>query len=468
MPTTPFTSASLTAVGLDSNDIQGVLLRGYPNHRFSCHMLFQFKNSKANASAFIKAIIGYVQNATDWPEGQRPHSFIQLGLTSTGISTLKGGLNMANFPRAFTSGPASQDSQGSLKDNNPDSLPSRWTFGYGTNAVDCSVHVYADSQNALDALVNTISTAASSLTEIMPTTSGGRLYETQALQPNFIHFDYRDGIDNPDLDPSPQTPSTQSLNNFLIGYNPNPALTWPAPRGSGPEAAFAKNGFYHAFRVLFQDTVGFQNFLTAQETNVPATVTADKKEWLKAKMNGRWSEGSPIVLAPTANNPALETETVFDFSNDVPGSLCPYGAHTRITNPRNDNQVFAPKQPIIRLLRRGVPYGDPNPINQSDDGVDRGLVGIFLCGSLLDQFETMYGWLNQGSLLFSTPPYSVGQDPLVANYQYRPPSNKFVIPMDSNTANNVVLTMPASSFVSTRGTAYLLMPSLSALRSCFS
>jgi deferrochelatase/peroxidase EfeB len=477
MAKTTFTPAALTAAGLDPADIQGILLRGYTKHTFSCHMLFQFKKNKEGAKKFMKAIYPHVQSAANWKEP--PKSLLHIGLTISGITTLKPNLKKEQFPDVFQNGPTEGTAKTLLKDNFGPNLPKNWTFGNNDHPVDCSVHVFAVNEAARDAMVDSVASAASSngLHEIMPAlptppeTKGGRLYETQKLKKNFIHFDYRDGIDNPllelhtDLDlVNGKTPQS-ALNNFLIGYQTKTSWVSPSPV-EGDEGTFAKNGFYQAFRVLFQDTIGFDKFLADNVKNVPSSVTADKKEWLKAKMNGRWSDGSPIERYPDAPKPYDENEdpdVPFNYKDDLKGLKCPYAAHTRITNPRNEDQIAEMKKPIIRLLRRGVPYGDPNTTGKPDK-VDRGLVGLFFCGDIMKQFEVMYGWLNTASTLFHPlPSYVLTQDPLVANYQFD--KSKFTIPMESE--NNVTLELGEMAHVSTRGTAYLLMPSLTALKSCF-
>jgi hypothetical protein len=66
-----------------------------------------------------------------------------------------------------------------------------------------------------------------------------------------------------------------------------------------------------------------------------------------------------------------------------------------------------------RVLRRGLPYGPPLE-GDEDDGVDRGVAGMFLCANINNQFYTIMRWLGRTdfSPLF---PDRVGQDPIVGN-----------------------------------------------------
>lgn len=101
-----------------------------------------------------------------------------------------------------------------------------------------------------------------------------------------------------------------------------------------------------------------------------------------------------------------------------------------------------------RLLRRGLPYGPPFELNRPDEG-PRGLLGLFLCASLAEQFEfIMREWLHNG--LFG------GVDPLVGGFEA--PAFTFTGPNGRRHAVEV------PRFVRTRGSAYLFYPSLTDLR----
>jgi deferrochelatase/peroxidase EfeB len=73
-------------------------------------------------------------------------------------------------------------------------------------------------------------------------------------------------------------------------------------------------------------------------------------------------------------------------------------AHIRVANPRDQKlkdlviSTVPPGGPL--LLRRGLPYG-PELQGETDDGVDRGLVGLFLCSNLRAQFFMIMNWINK-------------------------------------------------------------------------
>jgi hypothetical protein len=100
-----------------------------------------------------------------------------------------------------------------------------------------------------------------------------------------------------------------------------------------------------------------------------------------------------------------------------------------------------------------MPYGPPLQGNE-DDGVDRGILGLFLCADLRRQFYVLTDWVNKNDF---SPVYDANrhaQDPLVGNRGVRRASTDFRIPSkDSDvTAKNL------PDFVHTKGTVFLLYP----------
>jgi deferrochelatase/peroxidase EfeB len=444
----------------DPSNVQGMILRGY-THPYSCHMLFTFA-SRPGAAEFIRVLIPYLQSAQDWGDN-KPARMLNIGLTYDGILMFDGALK-GQFPSEFKAGPASPDSQLSLNDIGGPGDPSLWWNGYKP-AIHCIVHSYGMTADALGSLVETVSQAAQTngVTECRPLQSGsGRLEEYAPLQ-DYIHFGYHDGIDNPVLgwpdDPADTVPS--DANKFLIGY-PGKGFI-PGPQ-SGAAAEFAKDGCYNAFRVLYQDVGAFDRFLANCAQEVVTAIGGsldDAKEWLAAKLVGRWRNGSPLVLSPDAPNPATGDATNFDYSADSAALKCPLAAHTRVANPR-DESTFNTDTPVPRLLRRGMPYGAP-PAPPDYNG-ERGLIGLFLCGSLANQFEKLYSWINVNNFSNVFLPNLDTQDPLIAN-RLSPSKGgdpSFTIPIPNSSSPIKIPTLPP--FVVTRGTAYCLLPSVPTLQ----
>jgi hypothetical protein len=93
---------------------------------------------------------------------------------------------------------------------------------------------------------------------------------------------------------------------------------------------------------------------------------------------------------------------------------------------------------------------------------ERGLIGLFLCGSLAGQFEQLYSWINTNNFSAVFAPNFDTQDALIANRVS--PSNgdpSFTMPLPNGTAIKIP-SMP--QFLVTRGTAYCLLPSMTTLQ----
>jgi len=103
-------------------------------------------------------------------------------------------------------------------------------------------------------------------------------------------------------------------------------------------------------------------------------------------------------------------------------------------------------------------YGAP-PTLKSYDG-ERGLIGLFLCGSIATQFELLYSWMNTTNFANSFPSQQ-GQDGLIANRDMPGADRSFNIP----TPEGPIIIDSLPHFVITRGTAYCLLPSISTLKS---
>lgn len=454
------------------HDIQGLIVNGY-THPCSVHMLFKFNSDISNFKyirSFFKDLLPYLQSAEDWG-ALKPEIMLNIGLSAIGIAIVKPELDVPNssFSSTFKKGPWDENNaQQSLGDYGPGDPSQWWNKKFANEDVHCVVHAYAMNPTAQEKIVQIISDAAQKsngmVTELKPLNSEtGRLEQYLLVPSDYVHFRYRDSIDEPELNDNPAGKDQQDLNNFLIGYS---SLANPIPGPlSGPEAKFAKNGCYNAFRILYQDVESFNNFLEEQSELIAPQIKKTKEytlEWLAAKMCGRWRNGSPLVLSPENPEHSTSKSTDFGYANDdMKGLKCPFSAHTRVSNPRDEGVDVAGSDTVPRIIRRGMAYGPPISVNPE---ADRGLIGLFLCGDLSSQFETLYGWINMNNFSDVFPPGdTTPQDPLIANRFNLPGAidPNFTIPMENGT--DVVVTGPLPQFVVTRGTAYFLLPSISSL-----
>ena len=177
-------------------------------------------------------------------------------------------------------------------------------------------------------------------------------------------------------------------------------FTYPVPQPDD----LGRNGSFVALRILEQDCAAFERFLEEAPDRYGIS-----GELLAAKLCGRWRNGVPLSLSPDTDTPespiAPEQLNTFDYVptpanpdafDNRKGTRCPIGAHIRRMNPRHAS-VAGSSGLKHRIVRRGLPYGPPFDPSQPDDGLERGLVGLFIGVSLKDQFEfIMQDWVNKG------------------------------------------------------------------------
>lgn len=98
-------------------------------------------------------------------------------------------------------------------------------------------------------------------------------------------------------------------------------------------------------------------------------------------------KGAPLDLVPLQDDPALgeDRQRNNDFRYDFPGDedtqdRCPFAAHVRKTNPRNDLEGIGFPTEQNRVIRRGIPFGPevlPSEHATGKTSQDRGL--LFRC-----------------------------------------------------------------------------------------
>jgi Dyp-type peroxidase family len=287
------------------------------------------------------------------------------------------------------------------------------------------------------------------------------------------HFGFADGFSQPSIRGMPATPSEQGMGTlrkrgrwaglapgeFVLGY-PGEDGVAPESLGEGfiipespgrrrmvpesPPAPLGRSGSFMVVRKLEQHVDRFRSYLRNQALNdLPflrhltrpqdekdAARIAARQRVLAAKIVGRWHDGTSLVLHPDGPPPkedekARDPSAMNDFTygiRDDEGFGCPLGAHVRRANPRDDLGWFGSLTRRHRIVRRGMPYGDPsfrayqtNPKKKRKDWQPKGLFDphffdiegqaekerglMFICfqASIARQFEIIQGqWLNNG------------------------------------------------------------------------
>ena len=457
-------------VPAELRDVQRLVLKGY----LSCaalHIGLSVRDAGA-ARTFLGRLArpggasGTLTTAAEWH--RTTGVCLTAGITFEGLRAL--GVpeaELATFPVEFRAGAAGRASV--VGDEGP-SRPAAW-LPWLRGAAGGELHVLLSllgtEQDIEAAVVRLEAQWRDGLREL------GRR-DAQALPADgtsrfpVVHFGYRDGHSQPTIERLPLIGLRDPLQQVPVGAlvlghevpgtdRRGLAYRYPVP-GS---AELGRNGSFAAFRVLEQDVHAFEQFLHLQEGR-----TGRSAERIAAELCGRWRNGVPLALDRGAGDRMEDTDlNDFDYAGggagegqaDADGLRCPLGSHIRRMNPRSTPVAGAPTVARHRrLVRRGMPYGPPYDPDRPDDGTPRGLVGLFIGASLRDSYEFLVReWANDGA--FSA---SLGrtQDPLLGAHE-RTGSTSF--PMAGTKEGSLE---GLTRFVTTRGGAYLFLPSATALR----
>lgn len=451
---------------IEADDVQGNILKGF-NAAFGCHLSMRFEDA-ANGRALLGALVNgdpkklpQVTTATDWAPGSKPPCMVNVGVTAAGLRAL--GVPAADrdrLPRAFLEGPADRDRAFNNGDTG-DSAPRNWQLGAPGDDVHLLVSVYANGKAELDDACKRLRDWCAVHAISIPVTS-----DVAALdQKQSVHFGYRDGIGQPRIQGVPNDTGDDMqprarvgeflLGNYadLYGDDAQSIRTFPGP--------LCNNATFAAVRVMEQNVAAFERVLDAG-----AKETGKDKEWVAAKLVGRWRNGVPLALDPDAalkgtppKNVSDQVLNNFDYAPssehpDVPddhaGMVCPVGAHMRRMNPRSAMAAGYPH--THRLVRRGMPYG---PAWDGNAQVKRGLYGMFFCADLERQFEFL---LQQWAIGDSAASGIRGtRDPLIGA---RGEPTVFRVPMEGRAP----VEFPVEPLVKTVGALYLLVPGINGLK----
>jgi Dyp-type peroxidase family len=438
---------------LDLDRIQGLVVRGYrlPLARY----IFLRIDDPAAAGAWIAEIAGEVLTAAPWSE--KPASGLNIAFSYAGLAALAlPSQTLASFPEEFREGMAAR---ASLLGDDDVSAPANWEAPFGTPEVHVLVMIAAAHQEALSAHDQRIRASierSGGLTVIYDDLGG---FMPDARE----HFGYADGFAQPEIEgaglpsqPGDGAPLSEGhwrplhAGEFILGYPDEENVLPDAPT---PDQ-LATNGSFLVYRKLHQDVAAFRAQLARAAELYPGG-----EELLAAKIVGRWRDGTPIDLSPEHPDAAIvadgDRNNAFSYTTDSAGLRCPVGAHVRRANPRDSLPFEGKLVNRHRLIRRGIPYGDPLPEGAGDDGKDRGVIFMCLQASIARQFEFIQGqWLNGGNA------FTLGEDQdVLVGAQDGDGPHKMTVP-----GNPPFFVGPLQRVVTVKGGEYFFVPGINGLQ----
>jgi deferrochelatase/peroxidase EfeB len=457
----------------NAEDVQRPIIYPY-QYNYSRHFFLAVHDQPA-ARNYLESLIDHelitVASKTDTELKKEPMA-LNIGFTYAGLEAL--GLPepylrvFQEKAKAFAEGPNLRAAR-RLADTGPSAAP--WwevPFKHRRIHIYLLAHVADLEGQELSAVTADLESGKKGIHLCGSVVDGAHL--TKTPDKRFVHFGFRDNVANPTIkgwplaENEPDRPKSQHApGEFVLGYqtnndfnpwllvSPYPATTpWLLPRAE-INPAFFWNGSFGVFRKMKQDVTAFETHVAkwADRLIPPASHMGEKERraYVRAKICGRWDDGQVVgwkdLTAP--HEPPADLDK-FDFSDDPKGEGCPFGSHIRRMNPRSDRVVPTRRRPLIR---RGMPYGEP-----ADK--ECGLLGMFFCASLEDQFEHLLcEWGDANPM--GPPNRGTSRDPFTGAYG---DERMFDIPVDGEDLQQFD---GFGSFVTTRGTVYAFFPSLSGI-----
>jgi Dyp-type peroxidase family len=401
--------------------------------------------------------------------------------------------DLATFAPAFQNGMADDGRARALGDVGAHA-PTTWIWGNEAGPADAFLVILADDPARLaDLLAHHRNHAQRfDLSVVHELLAAPQAKHGPSREP----FGFVDGISNPILAGAPRARragregEVLAAGEFVLGYPDSSGYVPPTPlvasvrdparllpdlegdpkrqrprfaAGGVPmQRDFGRNGSYFVVRQIEQDVRGFTKFTESRGAKLglafgpwagPPGLMAER---IAAKMVGRWRNGRPLALDPdpAARLRAPQRENDFLYGRDDPEGLgCPFGAHIRRANPRDDFDPDEAKgQAAIvdrhRILRVGRPY-----VRQAE-GEPAGT--LFMCFNA--DIERQFEFVQQTWLLGrSFNGLEDERDPILgANGR----GAVFTIP----TRQGPLRLTGLAAFTRVRGGGYFFMPSRRAIR----
>jgi Dyp-type peroxidase family len=394
---------------------------------------------------------------------------VNIGFTYGGLKAL--GLSqrsLDSFPEAFRVGMRGRAHV--VGDVGPHA-PDYWEGGLGGPDIHAMGWIRTDSDQGREEAMRIIRSEmdATGGVEIRFVQDTMALAHENGIGSEGEHFGFADPISQPPIEgaEAPSYPGDGVLQadgtwrplkpgEFLLGYGDE-----VGPEGTQiPEPLELRlNGTYMVFRKLYQDVAAFRQYLITAAKTLYGSDDHYHQELVAAKMMGRWRSGCPVDLSPDKDDLTIAADPQrrnnFTYESDEQGLRCPVGAHLRRSNPRATPLKRTTAVRRHRLIRRGVEYGPHLPDGViEDDGVDRGLINLFIQADIERQFEFVQKeWMKGGEFIGLDPNE---QDPING---VGGEGSQMVVP---GAKRPFLFDLP--TFVRVKAGEYLFVPGLNALK----
>jgi Dyp-type peroxidase family len=460
---------------LELSEIQGFLVRDYKEMPFSKYFLLQVTDAE-KAKSYLKEIAKDITSVTP----ANAEYYLNIGFTSAGLAAL--GLhpnNIQSFIREFREGMITPHKQRLLGDHDSND-PKNWKWGGPNNEpVHLILMLFEKSDAKLEEHTEKL---------VKKFDQNGlrhaHILNAETFPDDKEHFGFRDSISQPTIAGSGIKALERDnikAGEFVLGYkneynvHPDTPLIkeeqgnmemLPNDADGTDRKDLGRNGTYFVLRQLKEDVDGFWNLLNEKSKNEDGSLNPEESTKLAAKMMGRWPSGATLVKFPDKDPGGLSDDNDFVYTEtDKLGLRCPFGSHSRRTNPRDNFEETGPAESLKltrkhRIMRRVRSYGEKY-VGSATQHTPIDEVGIlFGCfnADINRQFEFIqYTWSNYPKFkqLYADPDPFIGvkENPREGVVQ------QFTIPQ--KTHNKYVDGL--KSFVTVKGGAYFFFPSITAV-----
>lgn len=390
----------------EKGDIQGLLARGYKPLNAAVYLFLHIKDApkaRAYLSWLVKHHVTTADQRFDGDNNEslnNKHFAVNIAFTSCGLKAIELSPKIiSTFSREFTEGICYEykkngktiRERSTLLGDVSASDPDLWHWGNSKEKpIHCVLMLFALCNNCLADLRKNIWDSKELRSGLDLSYDGDTYLYKSGIEKE--HFGFNDGIGQPIIkgfSKAKESDTTVNTGEFILGYHnaynnhsPSPFVITESPNIDLPnfpvspkdsnlqnkkiKKDLGKNGTYLVIRQMEQHVEKFWKYMY-DKSREKGNTQMEKAVSLAAKMTGRWPNGESLTVSldGSADIPADELDSFLYTDQDSHGLRCPFGAHIRRTNPRDQVHTGRNKEESLemsgrhRMLRRGRIYGEP-------------------------------------------------------------------------------------------------------------
>jgi Dyp-type peroxidase family len=397
------------------DNLQGNILKGHGRNH-SIHIFLHFKDAKETQDEKIKdkvkiwigelaKRITSAQQQLDETEQYKKYRipgrlFMSFLLSAKGYEYLH--LPLPNPSHAFHT--AFSEGMQNAQERLNDPLPAKWDEGY-RKEIHAMVLLADNDEPYLLREARNLFDDVRQYADICAVEHGRAM--RNAHGESVEHFGYADGRNQPlffqrDVEQERQNKDGTSV------WDPSAGPDLVLVRD--PYGRESDSGSYLVFRKLEQHVRAFKE--REIELAQALGLTGEDVERAGALVMGRFKDGTPVIFQRAPGSTPIPNN--FTYADDPHGQKCPFQAHIRKVNPRQQGIIYP------GIVRRGITYGERIKEPKDNPSLEElplaGVGLLFMCyqRDIRRQFELLQGrWANDPRLPQGQEP---GIDPIIGQH----------------------------------------------------